>query len=186
MQASQTVTSRTPFVARGTGNDASSGGEDSDQYYVGDGWGKDSITEISSSASSQNMVLFVEPNKLTNVSVPATDDLTIKLHSDDGPEVKNASATSTIDWEGHVIHDVYGGNGDDHMTGNTIYGGSTVDSSGAHTVSTGAGDDEIDVDGGFGDDVVDCGESFSPGTDSAEVYYDSGDIINPNCEVQNP
>ena len=44
------------------------------------------------------MVLFVEPNKLTNVSVPATDDLTIKLHSDDGPEVKNASATSTIDW----------------------------------------------------------------------------------------
>jgi hypothetical protein len=122
--------------------------------------------------------------------VPATDDLTINLLSGLGPEVKNASATSTIVWEGKVIQHVYSGNGDDQITGNfsdnTIYGSLGTGSSGADTISAGGGDDEIHVNDGFGDDVVDCGENIIPGTDSDTVYFDSGDTIAPNCEVQNP
>ena len=104
--------------------------------------------------------------------------------------MKNASGTSTINWEGNVIQHVYGGNGDDHITGNfsdnTIYGGLNADSSRADTISASVGDDEIHVDDGFGDDVVDCGENLLADTDSDEVFFDSGDTIAPNCEVQHP
>ena len=173
----------------GPGNDGLSGGEDSDQYYFGDGWGKDSITD--STISSQNILVFVKgPGK--SELVPATADLTIKLFSSNGPEVTNARGTSTINWEGSVIQHVFGGTGDDHITGNfsdnTIFGGAneSSDSSGADTISGSVGDDIIRVNDGVGDDVVDCGENLIAGTDNDVVYFDSGDTIDPNCEVQNP
>jgi hypothetical protein len=124
--------------------------------------------------------------------VPATADLTIKLFSSNGPEVTNARGTSTINWEGSAIQHVFGGTGDDHITGNfsdnTIFGGAneSSDSSGADTISGSVGDDIIRVNDGVGDDVVDCGENLIAGTDNDVVYFDSGDTIDPNCEVQNP
>jgi Ca2+-binding RTX toxin-like protein len=168
------------YMTGGPGNDALSGEEDSDFYYFGDGWGKDSITD---SASSQNIVVFVaQPG---SSDVPATEDLTIKLIPSNGPEVTNASATSTINWEASVVRHVFSGTGDDNITGNSlanvIYGGVGTESSGADTISAGGGDDEIHVNDGVGDDVVDCGETLFS-TDNDTVYFDSGDQISTNCE----
>ncbi len=177
----------------GPGNDALSGNEDPDRYYFGDGWGKDSITDNTASSEgslpAENVLVFSNGPRHAE-SVPATDDLTVKLASGEGPEVKNASGTSTINWEANVVRHVFSGTGDDNITGNSlanvIYGGVGTESSGADTISAGGGDDEIHVNDGFGDDVVDCGENIIPGTDSDTVYFDSGDTIDPNCEVQNP
>ncbi len=164
----------------GPGNDALSGGEDYDHYYFASGWGKDSITD--SIASSRNMVIFQDP---ANGHTPVSDDLTIKLFPDEGPEVKNASGTSTVNWEENAIQYVASGDGDDRITGsfldNTIYGGD-----GADTISASLGDDTIYVSDGLGGDVVDCGEALPGGSDNDEVHYDSGDQIADNCEVLVP
>ena len=166
----------------GPGNDSLSGGEEVDVYFFGDGWGKDSITD---DATDGNMASFVKgPEK--EESVPVSDDLTIKLLSGDGPEVKNANGTSTINWEGHVIQFVYSGSGDDQITGNLASNLINATSGGADTISASVGDDIIRVNDGSGDDVVDCGENLIAGTDNDVVYFDPGDQIAPNCEVQNP
>ena len=173
----------TDALTGGPGNDKLSGGEDSDQYYFGDGWGKDSI--IDSSASSQNMVVFVEPPNATTGTVPATTNVTIKLFSGDGPEVKNASGTSTINWEGNVIGHVVSGAGNDHITGN--FSDNFISSNGgADTIYASVGDDTIYVDDGSGDDVVDCGEGLIGSVDNDEVRYDPGDQIADDCETQTP
>jgi Ca2+-binding RTX toxin-like protein len=129
----------------GPGNDALSGGEDYDHYYFGSGWGKDSITD--STASSRNMVIFQDP---ANGHISLSDDLTIKLFPGEGPEVKNTSGTSTINWEEDAVQYVASGAGDDHITGsfldNTIYGGE-----GADNISASVGDDTIYVGDGAGE-----------------------------------
>ena len=165
----------------GSGNDALSGGEEVDVYFFGDGWGKDSITD---DATDGNMASFVKgPEK--EESVPVSDNLTIKLLSGNGPEVKNASATSIIDWEGHVIAHVYSGSGNDQITGNFAPNVINATSGGADTISASVGDDFIRVNDGSGDDVVDCGENLITDTDNDTVLHDTGDTIDPNCEVQN-
>jgi Ca2+-binding RTX toxin-like protein len=159
----------------GPGNDALSGGEDIDIYWFEGGWGKDIITD---DATSQNMVVIKDS---------VTADLIIRLFSGEGPEVKNASATSTIEWEESAVKSVRGGSGDDQITGsfldNTIYGGT-----GADTISASLGDDEVHVSDGKGDDVVNCGEALPGGgnSDNDVVFFDSGDTIDPNCEIQHP
>ncbi len=103
-----------------------------------------------------------------------------------GPEVKNASGTSTIDWGGtNVIEDVFTGGGDDQVTGNFApnyiyanHGG------GADTISTAGGNDEIHVDDGLGNDVVNCGETVLNTSDKDTVHFDSGDEIATNCEIK--
>jgi Ca2+-binding RTX toxin-like protein len=42
----------------------------------------------------------------------------VDLRSDTGPEVKDASGTNTINWEGNVVDTIYGGAGDEQITGN--------------------------------------------------------------------
>jgi Ca2+-binding RTX toxin-like protein len=162
----------------GPANDALNGGEGIDRYFFGNGWGKDSITEGTPSA---NTVFFTSPK---GSPVPFTEDLTITLVSGEGPEVKNAGATSTINWEGSIIDRVLAGEGDDVITGNAaaneIRGGF-----GADNISSGAGNDEIHVDDGAGDDVVDCGEQDFL-TDIDTVVFDPGDQIASTCEIQNP
>jgi hypothetical protein len=167
------------YLTGGPRNDEISGGEDLDFYHFGDGWGKDSITD---GATSQNQVVFRQgPTKEENV--PVTDDLIIKLFSGDGPEVKNASATSTINWEANAIAHVTSGSGDDLITGNVSANSISANVGGADNISTGAGDDRINVADGVGDDTVDCGESFTP-EDNDTVFFDSGDQIADNCETK--
>jgi Ca2+-binding RTX toxin-like protein len=174
----------------GPGNDTLSGEEDSDRYYFGDGWGKDTITDNTASSEgsspAENVLAFTNGPRHAE-SVPATDDLTVKLASGEGPEVKNASATSTINWEANAIQHVFSGSGDDHITGNysanVIWSGPSDASSGVDSISTGGGNDVIHVDDGVGDDVVNCGESFTP-QDNDEVYFDSGDQIASDCETK--
>ena len=74
-----------------------------------------------------------------------TDDLTIRLFPTTGPEVKNASATSTINWESTtLIRNVHSGDGDDTITGN--FSGNTINGmQGEDTISTLGGDDHIYV-----------------------------------------
>ena len=163
----------------GPGIDALSGGEDADVYHFKDGWGKDTITD---SATSQNKVMFGSPLGGTQGSV--TEDLIIKLLPGEGPEVKNASGTNTINWaENNAVQYVYSGSGDDQITGNAA-ANSIHARYGADTISAGGGNDDVHVADGVGDDVVDCGESgYIQDTDT--VYYDSDDQIAPNCETQN-
>ncbi len=170
----------------GPGNDLLSGGDGLDHYYFGDGWGKDHITD---GATSQNAVIFSK-GPAPDEFVPTTADMTVKLVSGDGPEVKNASATSTINWEGSVIGHVTSGAGDDNITGNISDNTVVATLGGADTISTGGGDDTIHVDDGAPDDVVDCGENLiiigSNTPDDDEVRYDPGDQIATSCETQTP
>ena len=171
-------------LSGGSGNDALSGGEGLDNYYFGPSWGKDTITD---SGSSDVILLFDYPRNSGPVLV--SENLTIKLASGDGPEVSNASGTTTINWEGDFINDVYPGSGDDQITGNIysneIYAAYAKSqfgvAAGADNISTGRGDDYIEVNDGVGDDVVDCGETSNV-TDDDLVLSDIGDQIADNCE----
>jgi Ca2+-binding RTX toxin-like protein len=164
----------------GPANDALSGGEDADSYYFGDGWGKDSLAD---GATDGNMVFFVKGPE-QDQQVPVTANLTIKLISGEGPEVKNASGTNTIEWEAHAIAHVLSGTGDDHISGNASANTIASTAGGADTISTGGGDDVINVVDHSEDDVVDCGETLFNNSDNDTVSYDSGDQIAPNCETQ--
>ena len=99
--------------------------------------------------------------------------------------MKNASGTSTINWEGSVIGHVTSGAGDDNITGNYLDNSVVAILGGADDTSTGGGDDTINVDDGAPDDVVDCGEN-TYGSENDEVRYDPGDQIASNCETQTP
>ena len=163
------------FLTGGPGKDSISGGGGDDWHFFGNGWGRDSLTEDGASA---NELLFRAPSN----SVFVTDDLVIDLTPGPGPEVRNASATNTIEWEGSVIHGVSSGAGDDHITGNSLgnhLGGYT----GADTVSGMGGNDEIVVLDGVPDDIVDCGENLVGDTDIDFVLHDPGDEIDPDCET---
>ncbi len=163
----------------GPGNDELNGGEGLvDHYYFGTGWGKDTITD----SGPRESLLFIHYPE-SGPGVPVSDDLIIKLDPGAGPEVKNASATSTINWEGNLFNnEVWLGGGDDQLTGtaaeNEIFG----DFGGADTISTGAGNDYIAVNDGVGDDVVDCGETVNNTSDDDMVLADSGDQVADNCE----
>jgi hypothetical protein len=161
----------------GPGLDTLSGGADLDSYYFGAGWGKESITD---STTPANMVLF---KKGPNQDVFVTDDLTIRLISGKGPEVKNHGRTSTLNWEGSIIEDVQSGSGDDQITGNSLGNFINAGTGGADTISSFGGDDFINVSDGAGDDVVDCGQNFL-GSDNDTVLHDLGDQIADNCENQ--
>ncbi len=167
--------SGTDQLIGGPGLDTLSGGADFDSYYFGDGWGKESITD---STTPANMALF---KKGPNSDVFVTDNLTIRLISGKGPEVKNQGRTSTLNWEGNVIEDVQSGSGDDRITGNSLGNFINAGAGGSDTISGFGGDDLINVSDGTGDDVVDCGENLI-GSDNDAVLHDLGDQIADNCE----
>ena len=108
-------------------------------------------------------------------------DLTIKLASGAGPEVTNAGGTSILNWESSVIKDVQSGSGDDQITGNS-YANAIYAANGADNISSGGGDDFINVFDGTGDDVVDCGEDLYGSSDNDVVVHDLDDQVADNCE----
>ena len=106
----------------------------------------------------------------------------IDLTSGPGPEVTNDSGTGTLNWEGNVIYGVSSGEGDDHITGNSL-GNHIFGNDGADTIFGREGNDEIEVMDGSPLDSVDCGENLVGNTDSDFVLHDPGDDIDPNCQA---
>jgi len=153
------------------------GGEANDWYYFGDGWGKDSVTYDQASANE----LHFRNGPSSNAFV--TEELVITLNAGEGPEVTDTSGTNTINWEGNVIYQVIGAEGDDQITGNALSNLLTGGPAGTDTIFGRAGNGEIDVLDGSPDDTVDCGENFVGDTDSDFVLYHPGDDIDlTNCE----
>ena len=72
-----------------------------------------------------------------------TDDLTMKLISGKGSEVKNQGRTSTLNWEGGIIEDVQSGSGDDQITGNSLGNFINAGTGGADSISSFGRDDFI-------------------------------------------
>jgi hypothetical protein len=164
------------------GNDRLNGGEGGDGYqFTSDNWGKDTITDTPISDTNTftgNMVAF---------TLGVTTSLTINLVSDSGPlpEVKNADATSTVNWSGNVIDNVSNAStGNDTINGNPAANG-ILSKNGSDNIFAGGGSDLIEVNDNAGGDSVDCGGTFiNPDNDT--VYFDTGDTINANCENLNP
>jgi len=169
------------YLSGGAGNDTLSGGGGNDEYYFGDGWGKDSITDV---ATPNTKLKFHELQQEARV----TDDLIIDLVSGTGPEAKDKSGTNTINWDGNVIDTVHSGDGDDRITGNAsanlILGNSGTDTifggKGDDRIYGENGDDKIYVNDGSSGDIVHCGA----GEDT--VKYDEigllSDTIDSDCE----
>lgn len=86
-----------------------SGGDGEDNH-----WGKDRIVDVAMPDNDP-----FTGNELDFGQLEAgTTRLTIRLSSGPGPEVRNASGTSTVNWDGDVIDIVWGGEGNDLITGN--------------------------------------------------------------------
>jgi Ca2+-binding RTX toxin-like protein len=160
------------YLTGGNGNDALSGGADSDHYFFGPGWGNDSLVD---GTDGGDTLIFDDPSS-EHASV--TQDLIVRLAPGDGPEVKNAGGTSTIAWEGNPVDVVYGGDGNDKITGNR-FGNYLVGREGEDTISGAGGNDAIQAGDGSGGDTVNCGESPA---DHDVVYYDLFDQVAANCE----
>src|SRR3712207_5201231 len=126
------------YLVGGPARDALSGGSHEDRYFFEEGWGKDSITDDEASA---NELLF---RKAGPGAEFITEDLMIDLISGPGPEVTNDSGTGTLNWEGNVIYGVSSGEGDDHITGNSL-GNNIFGNDGADTIFGREGNDEIEV-----------------------------------------
>ena len=159
----------------GVGNDALKGGGGADAYYFGDGWGRDSITDTAAPGTE------VRFDSDVDAEAYVTDNVIVDLISGAGPEAKDASGTNTINWDGSVVDTVYGGNGDDQITGNAS-ANLILGDGGSDTVYGGEGDDDIHVYDGYATDTVHCG----PGEDT--VSFDVGpygvvsDLIAKDCE----
>jgi len=178
------------YMVGGAGNDALSGGGGPDEYYFGDGWGKDTITDTT---TPNTKVRFHD----LQAGTPNTEGVIVDLISGVGPEAKDESGANTINWDGSVIDSVFGGDGDDRITGNgyanRIGGGDGADTiqgdEGDDLVYGQDGDDEIHVDDGSTGDAVHCGAGED--TVSFDAFGPYGfirDSIDPDCEhlVANP
>jgi len=163
----------------GPGRDMSNGDGGDDTYYFGPRWGKDVISDDS---SSTNVLRF---RKSYYEPVLVSQGLTIRLTPGTGPEVKNKLKTTTINWEGHAIDNVYSGVGNDKITGDALANRLDGGDGGKDTIFGEGGDDYINVGDGSGDDIVDCGEDLIGGApDADEVHYDLGDDVSNNCETK--
>lgn len=165
----------------GPGRDALLGEEDDDFYrYGANNWGKDTITDTTLSDTDYNT------GNTIGYDSAVTTNLTIKLVSDPlSPEAKNADGTSTVNWSGNVIDEVFNSSpGNDQVTGNGV-ANNIISRNGFDTVYGLGGDDQITVNDGSGGDTVDCGA----GTDT--VIYDGptatslGDTVT-GCEDPRP
>jgi Ca2+-binding RTX toxin-like protein len=106
--------------------------------------------------------------------------------SGSGPEAKDASGTNTLNWDGNVVDTVYGGAGNDNITGdasaNALFAGT-----GADTVFGGEGDVYISVVDKFTGDTVHCGAGED--TVGYDVYLNStaySDVVHSDCEHRLP
>ncbi len=166
----------TDYLTGGPGDDELNGGGGYDYYFIlTNDWGKDSIAD---STSSGNPLLFNGDRRRRRHRRPDH-----RAFPSAGPEVKNASATSTINWESDThIPCMVSGAGDDTITGDLH--GNTIDArQGEDTISSEPGNDYIYV----ADEEVDhvnCGSDNFGGQNHDVVYYDSLDVVSANCEEQ--
>jgi hypothetical protein len=180
------------------GDDTLEGGVGDDTYWFwwepgGIGWGNDAIVDTPTpddAPHSGNAINFHNDENRGGA-------LVINLSSGPGPEMTIANGTDTVDWTDDAIEDVYNSSTeDDRIVGNEaantiktgdFRGGLDGDPNfpDSDTVLGGEGDDRIHVQDASGDDTVECGEDLD-GNDIDTVYFDAGDTISPDCEVQNP
>ena len=156
----------------GAGDDTLNGGRGIDLYLFGNRWGKDSITKETAYGAEIYFSSDIEGE------APATSDVIVDLRSGAGPEAKDEGGTSTINWEGNVVNNVFGGNGDDEVIGNTsankIYG-----YGGEDTIFGREGNDRINVvDASFGD-TVHCG----PGEDTVKYDADLVGVVSDSVDL---
>jgi hypothetical protein len=156
----------------GTGTDVLKGGANFDAYFFEENnWGKEFISDTPIVDTNLDTAHEVRFDFVTN-------DLTIRMTSRPGPEVKNATTGSTLNWEDNLIDRVIDGGGDDTVKGREdadniqVFGGKND----KDTVFAGGGDDFIFTIDGDGLDVIDCG---SGSNDS--LRKDPGDM-QTNCE----
>ena len=108
-------------------------------------------------------------------NVPVTEDLTTRLTSGAGPEVKSEGSTNTIEWEDDTISAAWGGYGDDKITGNSE-ANYIVGNRGADTISGGVGDDRIQADdGSLPQPPSDLPRAYNPRVDMRARGYGRAD-----------
>jgi serralysin len=155
----------------GTGKDVLKGGADFDAYFFFENnWGKEFISDTPIVDTNINTGHEVQFNSVTN-------DLNIHMTSGQGPEVKNATTGSTLNWEDNLIDIVVTGQGDDTVTGREdadniqVPGHQIVGTVDQDTIFAGGGDDFVFALDGDGDDVIACGSGSND-----EVRMDAGDV----------
>ena len=167
----------------GAGEDSLAGGDADDRYnYLREGWGHDTISDLPVDDPSPAI-----DNELFIGGPDSTQPLSINLVSSDARS-EVSSATSTIDWAGDAINvvrnfsptgDTIDGNpGPNYIESTGVAG---ISAGGTDTVSTGGGDDLVDVDDGAPGDTLNCGGILFPDDDIA--FYDAGDTVS-NCETR--
>ena len=136
----------------GAGKDVLKGGADFDRYLFNENnWGKEFISDTPIVHTDIDTGHTVQFNLVTN-------NLTVNLTSGPGPEVKNATTGSTLNWEDNLIDIVVSGKGDDTVIGRAV-ADKIVDPGGSDdqdTIFAGGGDDFISTFDGDGLDVVAC------------------------------
>lgn len=134
----------------GAGNDTLQGGDSYDYYYFQDNWGQDTISD---SSGTWDRVSFDS----------VSNNLTINLTSSGSAEVSDG--TNTVNWSSSEIEDVFAGQGQDSVTGNSA-NNSIWGFWGNDTLVGGAGADTLD--GGGDNDVL------SGGTANDTLYGGAG------------
>jgi len=159
------------------GNDVLNGGAGPDSYeFRWQSGGEDTITDAPEPLDPASGGWRIDEVQIGYV---LTEPVSVDLESSAGePEVTYASGASTIDWSGSIIDKVRNYDPeDDTITGNPAP--NYVQSlNGDDSISTGEGDDYVDVDDFDAGDRVDCGE----GDDT--VHFNAGDSINADCEAR--
>ena len=154
----------------GPGTDVLEGGPDFDSYFFEQNWGKEVIVDAPIPDTDINTGHQVRFDGVT-------DDLTINLASGPGPEVRNKTKSSTLDWEADLIDVVIDGKGDDTITGREVGDNIQLFDGGGDKVFALGGDDFVYSLNGKGGDVIDCGAGTKD-----EVRMDANDT-QVNCEI---
>jgi Ca2+-binding RTX toxin-like protein len=150
----------------GTGKDVLKGGADFDRYLFDENnWGKEFISDTPIVDTELDTGHTVQFNLVTN-------NLTVDLTSGPGPEVKNATTGSILNWEDNLVDILVTGEGDDTVIGREVAdqivepGGS----SDQDTIFAGGGDDFISTFDGDGLDITAC-----DGGTNDKLRKDAGD-----------
>jgi hypothetical protein len=180
------------FVTGGDGDDLLDGGKGNDTYYF---WVSFSHPETGWHATISDSDINPAPGQ----DVSSGDkldfelwwkDLTITLSPGPGPEVTDAKGTSTIQWSAPgEFYSVYGGGGDDVMTGDE-WPNRLMGSGGSDTINGGGGNDVLysgiarccgaadssgSIGGGDGDDQIMVGSDDAGSGITSQVEGGAGD-----------
>jgi Ca2+-binding RTX toxin-like protein/subtilisin-like proprotein convertase family protein len=108
------------------GNDTTDGGDGNDRYVYTGAWGSDSILD---SFGTDTLDFRTDASNLTvNLTAGVGDEAT--------------DLTSTINWAGNIIENVWAGTGTNVITGNSL-ANSLIGNTGLNTLNGGAGNDTL-------------------------------------------